>query len=76
MSNATPAKGSNHEAKPIVITGDHEYNLPNTHCGGYEVTYWERWNGERAEYRCDNCGQRFRLRHTRRYERPLGSFYD
>ena len=63
---------SNRDAKPIIITGDGEYALPETHCGGYEVLNWN----ETADYRCVNCLQRFRLRHTRGYERPLGSFYD
>jgi predicted RNA-binding Zn-ribbon protein involved in translation (DUF1610 family) len=65
----------NWETKPVICVGDGEYAIPNTHCGGYEVTYWEKWNGQRAEYRCDNCGQRFRLRHTPGYERPY-SLYD
>lgn len=66
----------NRDTKPIVVVGDGEYALPETHCGGYEINWFERWNGERPEYRCTKCLQRFRLRHTKGYEKPLGTFYD
>jgi len=66
----------NWSAKPIVIVGDHEYDLPNTHCSGKgEVTYWERWGNDRGAYRCDECGQRFRLRHRPGYQ-AFYSLYD
>jgi hypothetical protein len=68
--------GANVEAKPIVITGTSEADLPATHCGGYEINWFERWAGMRPEYRCTKCLQRFRLRKPRGYEPPLGSFYD
>lgn len=71
-----PSAKANHDAKPIVITGDGEYALPERHCGGYEVTYGEAWGNEKAAYRCEHCGQRFRLRHTKGYQKPLGSLYD
>ena len=68
-------RDSNKDAKPLIFVGDGESALPNYHCDGYEVNYYERWNGERAEYRCTNCLQRFRLRHTPGYEAPY-SLYD
>jgi hypothetical protein len=68
---------SNKEAKPIIVVGDHEYDLPERHCDGEgEVLWFERWDDEKASYRCDLCYQRFRLRHTKGWEPPLGSFYD
>lgn len=66
----------NWDAKPIVIVGDHEFNLPSTHCAGKgEVLYFEAWGNDKGAYRCDECGQRFRLRHTPGYE-PSHPLYD
>lgn len=70
------AENANRDAKPIIVVGDHEYDLPETHCEGMEVLWHERWNDVPASYRCEWCGQRFRLRHTKGWEPPLGSFYD
>jgi hypothetical protein len=66
---------SNRDAKAIVIVGDHEFELPDFHCGGYEVTYYERWDKTPGAYRCTNCLQRFRLRHRPGFVRPY-SLYD